>query len=111
MRSEFLRYKDESYKQRTNDLQIKLELEQQNQKLSNEIFTLNNRLTESVLLVSELRGKRERDQEILMQESNKVSSLQQSLLSFERENKQLKLFFHSKFPNFSLFVCFFYYFI
>ena len=56
----------------------------------NEVFTLNTRLTESVLLVSELRSKRERDQELMLREASRKAQLEQNLVSLERENKELK---------------------
>src|SRR3990167_4127795 len=74
---------------------MKNSLEQNNQKLLNEIFTLNQRLTESILLVSELRSKRERDQELLLQESSRKSQLEQSFIVLERENAELKNIIHS----------------
>merc|ERR1712137_215577 len=90
LRREFQQYKEESALARKQDQKVKSSLEQNNQKVMNEVFTLNTRLTESVLLVSELRSKRERDQELMLREASRKAQLEQTIISLERENKELK---------------------
>ena len=90
MRREFQQYKEDCHSSRLQDQKVKASLEENNQKILNEVFTLNTRLTESVLLVSELRSKRERDQELMLREATRKAQLEQSIVSLERENKELK---------------------
>ena len=95
MRREFQQYKEDCHSSRLQDQKVKASLEENNQKILNEVFTLNTRLTESVLLVSELRSKRERDQELMLREATRKAQLEQSIVSLERENKELKNKNHS----------------
>jgi len=54
------------------------------------VFDLNTRLTETVLLVSELRGKEERSQDVIAKESSQVAELRKEVTRLEKERRKLK---------------------
>ena len=95
LRRELQQEKEEAHNTRKAEQKVKASLEQSNQKILNEVFTLNTRLTESVLLVSELRSKRERDQEVMLREASRLAQLEQTVVALERENKDLKALLQS----------------
>jgi len=90
LRRELQQVKEEAHAARKSEGKAKSAREQSHQKLLNEVFALNTRLTESVLLVSELRSKRERDQELLLREASRQAQLEQTVASLEKENKELR---------------------